>query len=76
MDLANMRKNGVRAIDAWCLDCDHKATVNVDDQPGHLPVKSFERRMKCGQCGSRRVDVRPAWPTKANAIAVRRALKR
>jgi Zn finger protein HypA/HybF involved in hydrogenase expression len=74
MDLANMRQYGVRAIGAWCLDCDHKATVNVDGQPGHLAVKSFERRMKCSQCGSRRVDVRPAWSKKANANAVQRAL--
>jgi hypothetical protein len=36
----------------------------VDQYPAHWPVKSFEGRMRCGNCGSRRVDVRPAWHTK------------
>jgi hypothetical protein len=43
MDLANMRENGVRALLVNCLDCSHRAEINVDDQPGHLAVKSFER---------------------------------
>jgi hypothetical protein len=68
MDLANLRQNGMRSIDAWCLDCHHKAAVNVDDQPAHLTVKSFERRMRRGRCGSRRVDVRPAWHTRPTAL--------
>lgn len=38
MDLANMRKNGVRSLLAWCLDCGHEATVNVDHLPGHRAV--------------------------------------
>jgi hypothetical protein len=64
MDLANMRENGVRALLVNCLDCTHRAEINVDDQPGHLAVKSFEPRMVCGKCGSRRIDVRPAWGTR------------
>jgi hypothetical protein len=40
MDLANMRQNGVRALLVSCLDCLLDATVNVDNQPGHLAVKS------------------------------------
>ena len=64
MDLANMRENGVRALLASCLDCTHRAEINVDDQPGHLAVKSFEPRTVCGKCGSRRIDVRPAWGTR------------
>jgi hypothetical protein len=63
MDLANMRANGVHSIYVWCLDCGHNATVNVDDQPGHLTVPSFAQRMKC-KCRSRNVSVRPAWSTK------------
>jgi Zn finger protein HypA/HybF involved in hydrogenase expression len=65
MDLDNMRENGVRALLVSCLDCLHAADVNVDDQPGHLAVKSFESRMRCGKCGSKRVNVRPAWHTRA-----------
>lgn len=61
MDLANMRLNGVRSIYAWCLDCSHDATVNVDHLPDHLAVPSFADRMRCSACGSRRISVRPAW---------------
>lgn len=61
MDLANMRCNGVRSLLCWCLSCRREAVVNVDDQPGHLAVKSFQARMVCSNCGSRRVEVRPNW---------------
>lgn len=63
MDLANMRKNGVHSIAVFCLanGCVHKAEINVDTYPAYLPVKSFEHRMVCTACGSRRVEVRPAW---------------
>jgi len=67
MDLANMRDNGVRSLSVGCLDCHHQADMNVDHLPGHLAVPSFARRMKCSQCGSKRVDVRPAWGTKTTA---------
>ena len=60
MDLANMRRNGVGYLLVHCLDCSHTASVNVDGQPDHLSVKSFEQRMTCSKCGSRRVDVRPS----------------
>ena len=66
MDLANMRENGVRSVAVYCLDCHHRADVNVDSYPAHLPVKSFEGRMVCGGCGGKRVHVRPAWSTKTN----------
>ena len=61
MDLANMRKNGVRSLSAHCLDCHHNATVNVDAYPGELAVPSFACRMKCSQCLGRQVHVMPAW---------------
>ncbi len=65
MDLANMRKNGVRALYVACLndECRHDADVNVDDQPAHLPVPSFATRMRCSICGSKNITVRPAWHT-------------
>ena len=68
MDLANMRDNGVHSIAVYCLDCGHRADMNVDSYPAHWPVKSFEGRMVCGGCGSKRVHVRPAWTTKAAYI--------
>jgi hypothetical protein len=61
MDLANMRQNGVRSLAVTCLECTHNAIVNMDDYPGHLIVKSFERRMACSKCGSCSVEVRPNW---------------
>jgi hypothetical protein len=61
MDLANMRQNGVHDLTVRCLSCLHEARVNVDRYPGHLAVPSFARRMVCTSCGSRNVDVRPAW---------------
>jgi len=50
MDLANMRRNGVRSLWAGCLDCHHHATINVDDQPGHLAVPSFAKRSALTCC--------------------------
>ena len=63
MDLANMRQNGVHAIDVRCLayGCGHAATLNLDGYPAELPVKSFEKRMRCTACDGRKVEVRPAW---------------
>jgi hypothetical protein len=40
----------VRSLLASCLDCYHEATINVDQQPGHLAVPSFAGRMKCTKC--------------------------
>src|SRR5947209_15430703 len=68
MDLANMRANGVRSLSVGCLDCHHQAVVNVDHLPGHLAVPSFSRRMVCSKCGSKRVQVMPAWGTKATTL--------
>jgi hypothetical protein len=68
MDLANMRHNGVRALDVTCLACGHHADVNVDSYAGHLAVPSFAKRMKCSKCESRKISVRPAWRTKPNLI--------
>src|SRR6188768_236702 len=63
MDLANMRENLVHSIAVYCLDCDHRAVVNVDQYPACWSVKSFEGRMRCCGCSSKRVHVRPAWNT-------------
>ena len=42
MDLANMRKNGVRCLIVHCLACAHQGSVKVGGQPGALAVVSFE----------------------------------
>ena len=61
MTLANMRANGVRAVIATCEACGHKADVHVDALPEIIPVPEAGRRLRCGQCGSKQINTRPAW---------------
>jgi hypothetical protein len=63
MTLANMRKNGVRAVIATCQTCQHKADVNVDGLAETIFVPNARRRLRCSQCGGKRIDTRPAWHT-------------
>ena len=75
MDLANMRRQGVRSLIAYCLNdaCRHQAVIDVSSYPGDTLVPWFRSKVKCAKCGARgkRVDVRPDWkekpgmPTKA-----------
>jgi hypothetical protein len=44
-----------------CLSCRHSALIDVSNYPADTEVSSFQRRAKCGKCGSKRVDVRPNW---------------
>jgi hypothetical protein len=63
MTLANMRKDGVRAVIASCQVCGHKADVNVDALPEKIIVPEAGRRLRCSRCGGKRIDTRPAWHT-------------
>jgi hypothetical protein len=63
MTLANMRQNGVRAVIATCQSCLHKADVNVDALPETIGVPETGLRLRCSQCGGKRIDTRPAWHT-------------
>jgi hypothetical protein len=69
MDLANMRKLGVRELFVTCLECHHEADVNVDRYDGTESVPSFANRWPCGKCGERSSAVRPAWHTGPNQVA-------
>jgi ATP dependent DNA ligase-like protein len=51
--IANMRKNGVRAVIAACQGCEHKAGVNVDALPETIVVPETGRRLRCSQCGGK-----------------------
>jgi DNA-directed RNA polymerase subunit RPC12/RpoP len=64
MTLANMRKNGVRAVIAACQGCGHKADVNVDALAETIIVPEAGRRLRCNQCGGKRIDTMPAWHTR------------
>ena len=63
MTLANMRKNGVRAVIASCQACGHKADVNVDALPETIFVPETGCRLRCSQWRGKRIDTRPAWHT-------------
>ena len=65
MDLANMRRQGVRSLIAYCLNdaCRHQAIIDVSSYPGETLVPWFRSKVKCAKCGARRnkIDVMPNW---------------
>ena len=61
MDLANMRENGVRSVEATCGACGHEAVVNVDTLPAEVYVPDVGERLRCMSCGSKNVTVVPNW---------------
>jgi hypothetical protein len=61
MTLANMRQNGVNAVIATCQTCGHKADVNVNALAATIIVPEIGGRLRCSQCGGKRIDTRPAW---------------
>ena len=70
INLATMRENSVRSISVSCVDCLHATDISVDMFPGHIEVPSFAYRMRCGRCGSKRVNVRPAWHTRPERATI------
>jgi len=60
MDLANMRRQGVRGLNAVCLDvaCRHELGFSADDYAGDLKLSLFPPRMICAKCNGP-VDVAP-----------------
>ena len=60
MALANMRSLGVRSIAAACA-CGHNGKADVTRLSDDLPVAMVRQRLRCSQCGSRPLDVRPDW---------------
>ena len=71
MTLANMRQNGVRAVTATCEACGREADVNVDALPETMTVPKAGQRLRCSQCGGKRVWTRPAWHTARDAWGAR-----
>ena len=63
MTLANMRELGVQRLLVSCLapGCLHSALLDVSSYWADATDPSFTPRMKCSQCGGKRVDVRPNW---------------
>jgi hypothetical protein len=67
MSLANMRQNGVRAVIATCEACNRSADVNVDALPETTFVPQAGERLRCCQCGGKKIATRPAWHTARDA---------
>jgi hypothetical protein len=63
MDLASMRRLGVRSLDVQCLNhrCRHQVVFDVDSYPAETLVQSFGPKMVCAQCGFIGADPRPNW---------------
>jgi hypothetical protein len=55
MTLANMRREGVRSLIAYCLNdsCRHQALIDVSEYPGDTPVPSFGGKVVCAKCAAR-----------------------
>jgi hypothetical protein len=66
MTLANMRADGVRMVIATFKACGHKADVNVEALPENMFVPVAGRRLRCSQCGGKRINTRPARHTASN----------
>jgi hypothetical protein len=64
MTLGNMRQNGVRSVIATCQTCGHKADANVDALPEAIHVPEIGQRLRCGDCGGKLIETRPAWHTR------------
>ena len=48
-----------------CQTCGHEADVNLDTLPETIAVPQIGRRLRCSECGGKRIDTRPAWHTAA-----------
>ena len=72
MDLANMRRNGVRSLIAYCLNdaCRHQAVIEVWSYPPETEIAYFKNRVVCAKCGARlnKIDVMPNWKEAPDTI--------
>jgi len=63
MTLGNVRELGVQRLLVSCLNqaCGREVVFHESSYSGDMEVRSLARRMKCGKCFGRDVDVRPNW---------------
>jgi hypothetical protein len=64
MDLANMRANGVRSVEARCEACGHEALANCDG----LPVPNVALKLRCSACGSKKIGTKPNWTERPKVV--------
>jgi hypothetical protein len=53
MTLGDIRANGVRSLDLYCLgrNCHHRGVIDVSSYSDNVTVPSFGPRMRCERCG-------------------------
>ena len=68
MDLANMRANGVRSVEARCEACEHEAVVSCNAMPAELPVPDVALRLRYSACGSNTITTRPNWKERPRVV--------
>jgi hypothetical protein len=57
--LGNMYANGAPSLDVSCWKRHHRAIINADLWPDHVPVPTIGPRVVCTRCGIIGVDARP-----------------
>lgn len=62
--VATLRAQGVTGLRIACAGCDHTANVRWDIviAKDAEPFPGIKSRLKCSQCGSKRVSIMPDWP--------------
>jgi len=60
--VADLLMRGVEEIDASCLRCGESWRAPITMLPPATTLAKIEELMVCTACGSRNVDVAPAWP--------------
>jgi hypothetical protein len=69
---ANMRRQGVRSLIAYCLNdaCRHQARIDVSSYRGDTLIPWFRSKVKCTKCGGRgnKIDVTPNWKEASGTI--------
>ena len=68
MNLANMRENGVRSVEARCEACGREAVVNCDVLPADSAVSDIALRLRCSACGSKRIATKPDWTERPRMV--------
>ena len=63
MTLGNMRANGLRTLDVWCLGrgYHHHRVLDVSAMADDIAVPSIGPRLRSARCGHRGADARPNW---------------
>ena len=56
--IADLKALGCRTLMAGCDDCHREAVVDVSGFPNALPVPDVALKLRCAQCGSKRIRVR------------------